>query len=271
MTNAQKKIAIVIFTYNEQERVSEVIESALLLTQNIVILDNNSTDQTAQIAKDYKTAKFIQHSLKATDFEDKIKLALRAVKNNFSGAEYVMHLNCSEKITHHLADVIDKVLDKNYSAIAVYRNAKTYGVSTHPYHLLYMFRALIREHKSYRLLRIDQWSAEKCKIHAEWQPIDNDSSYTIPFWRAQLFYQRVDDFIAFEKKHIEYAIKEDKESVGIKKMFPLTFSFSRCVIFLIYNIPYLIFSFSRVRLLTVLQHCRYIILVGLLGYSKKDK
>ena len=271
MSNAQKKIAIVIFTYNEQERVREVIESALLLTENIVILDNNSTDQTAQIAKDYKTAKFIQHSLKATDFEDKIKLALRAVKNNFSGAEYVMHLNCSEKITHRLADAIGKVVAKNYSAIAVYRDAKTYGYSTHPYHLLYLFRSLTRKHKSYRLVKVDQWSAEKCKIHAEWQPNDNDSSYTIPFWKAQLVYQRVDDFIAFEKKHIEYAVKEEKESVGIKKRFPLTFSFIRCFAFLGYNMPYLIFSFSRVRFITVLQHCRYIKLVGILGYNRNDR
>ena len=267
MSNAQKKIAIVIFTYNEQERVREVIESALLLTENIVILDNNSTDQTTQIAKDYKTAKFIQHNLKATDFKNKIKLALKVVKNNFPCAEYVMHLNCSEKITHRLADAIDKVVDKNYSAIAVYRDAKTYGFSTHPYHVLYMLRALIRKHKSYRLLRIDQWSAKKCNIHAEWQPIDNESSYSIPFWRAQLIYQRVDDFIAFEKKHIEYAIKEAEKSYGVKRKFPLMVSFFRSVTYLLYNIPYLLLSPSRVRLLTIIQHSRYIMLVGLLGFK----
>lgn len=270
MTSAQKKIAIVIFTYNEQKRVSEVIESALLLSQNIVILDNNSTDHTAEKVKDYKTAKFIQHNFKHTDFEDKIRLALNAVKNIFSEVEYVMHLNCSEKITHHLADAIVKVVDKNYSAIAVYRDAKTYGYSTHPYHLLYMFRALTRKHKMYRLVRIDEWSAKKCKIHAEWQPVNNNSSYSIPFWKASLVYQRTDDFISFEKKHIEYALKEEAESVGIKNKLPLTVAFIRCLIFLMYNMPYLIVSFSRVRFITVLQHCRYLMLVGLIGFKNKQ-
>lgn len=46
-----KNITVIIFTYNEEKNIKECIESALLLTPHIIVIDTESTDATAKIAK----------------------------------------------------------------------------------------------------------------------------------------------------------------------------------------------------------------------------
>ena len=46
-----KKITVLIQAYNEQEDIVECIKSARLLSHTIIVVDTESTDETAQLAK----------------------------------------------------------------------------------------------------------------------------------------------------------------------------------------------------------------------------
>ena len=53
-------ILVVIFTYNEQEKISAVLEEVIEKFKNILVVDNNSSDQTLEIIKKYPI-NYIQH------------------------------------------------------------------------------------------------------------------------------------------------------------------------------------------------------------------
>lgn len=44
-------IGVVITTYNEERNIEECIKSARLVTNQIVVVDTQSTDKTAELAK----------------------------------------------------------------------------------------------------------------------------------------------------------------------------------------------------------------------------
>ena len=47
-------ILIVVFTYNEQKKISLVLDEMKNYFQNILVVDNNSTDKTLEIVQKYK-------------------------------------------------------------------------------------------------------------------------------------------------------------------------------------------------------------------------
>ena len=42
----QKNILIVIFTFNEAKNISKVLDEVLTISKNILVVDNNSSDET---------------------------------------------------------------------------------------------------------------------------------------------------------------------------------------------------------------------------------
>lgn len=68
MVKIEKKISVVIRTYNEQKHIREVLESLRRQTYNnyeIIVLDSESTDKTLDIASEYNVR--IEH-IKKSDF-----------------------------------------------------------------------------------------------------------------------------------------------------------------------------------------------------------
>lgn len=68
MVKTEKKISVVIRTYNEQKHIGEVLESLRKQTYNnyeVIILDSESTDKTLDIALEYNVR--IEH-IKKSDF-----------------------------------------------------------------------------------------------------------------------------------------------------------------------------------------------------------
>ena len=56
----QKNILIVIFTFNEAKNISKVLDEILKISKNILVVDNNSSDETINIVKRY-SVNFIKH------------------------------------------------------------------------------------------------------------------------------------------------------------------------------------------------------------------
>lgn len=96
-------VSIIIQTYNEEKNIIECIESAKLLTHNIIVVDTNSTDATVEKAK----------SQGAHVFEHPYEQYVEPVRNFAIGkaqTEWVFLLDADERMTSELAaEITEKV------------------------------------------------------------------------------------------------------------------------------------------------------------------
>ncbi len=79
-----KKISIIIPAYNEEKTLAEIVKrvkeaSVWSLKKEIIVIDNNSTDRTLEIAKNISDIKV---------FSEKIEGKGAAVKKGFREAEF---------------------------------------------------------------------------------------------------------------------------------------------------------------------------------------
>jgi glycosyltransferase involved in cell wall biosynthesis len=267
MSNIRKDFAIIINAFNEEARVEGVIESALLLTDNILLLDNCSSDSTVQIAKSYKQVHVEKHNFDETDYRNRIKFGLDVIKSNFPETKIVGHLNCSEIIQRDLVEHLRTVNYLDYTAIGVYRTPYTDGQKTHPYHLLYIIRSILKSHRTYRFMAIDQWDIEKCEIHAEWQP-KVKRVYNVPLAVKSIRVNRDGAITINEMKHMKYSVTESETTAKGHKITVIAKLFLKPLIYFISQIPYLFFSYSDQRLISTIQHCYYLASVQLRTLKK---
>ena len=93
------KISVVISAYNEEEKIEACLKSALFADE-IVVIDNQSTDKTAEIAKQYTKNVYEQKNN---------PLAIDLQKNfGFTKAsnEWILSLDADEEVSKELADEI---------------------------------------------------------------------------------------------------------------------------------------------------------------------
>lgn len=252
-----KNIGILITTYNEESRILDVIESARLISNDILILDNNSTDRTVDLANSVKNVNVINHDIPLTDYANRIELGIKSLIQSNADLQFIGHMNCSERFNIKFAKHLLSLDLSGFSAIAVYRTARTDSFPTHPYHILYFLRHLFKKHKTYRFVAVDQWDRSLCRIHAEWQPSDRKKVYSIPFWKVVIDYDRIGDIDIVELKHMEYAKTESLSKAYSSRLSIILRLFLRPLFYFTYNLPYLIFSYSDKRLISVVQHCYY--------------
>lgn len=113
MSTDETDLGVVITVYNEEANIKECIESALLLTDNIIVIDTQSTDRTKQIATDmgvkvysYPYSSYVEPS---RNF---------AIQNVI--ADWVLILDADERITQGSVDEILRVIrstDKSHFLI----------------------------------------------------------------------------------------------------------------------------------------------------------
>lgn len=109
MTNS---ISIVIHTRNVQNGISDCIKSAQLLTNNIVIIDMESTDNTVKIAKEMGVTVF--------NFSySQIVEPARAFGISKSQTNWVFLLDADERMTSELAKEIKKIIDSGVVPIKI--------------------------------------------------------------------------------------------------------------------------------------------------------
>ncbi|CAN5241578.1 glycosyltransferase family 2 protein [soil metagenome] len=98
-------ITIVIHTYNEEKNIAESISSASLLSEDILIVDMQSTDKTRDIAK--------KNNIKvvSTPFRTYVEPA-RAFGIQQTKTDWVFLLDADERITAELAEEIKNVINK---------------------------------------------------------------------------------------------------------------------------------------------------------------
>jgi len=105
------KITGIIIAKNEEEMIADCIDS-LAFCDEILVIDNNSTDRTVEIAKHLK-ATVIES--KADNFADRRNLGLAKAKN-----EWVLYIDADERVDTELQEEILAVV-KSKRIISVYR------------------------------------------------------------------------------------------------------------------------------------------------------
>lgn len=99
------KVTLVVSAYNEERKLEDCLKSAAKISNEIIVIDNTSTDKTNKIAKKYTDKVIVREN----------NLMLNINKNfGFTKAsnEWILNLDADERVTPELAEEIDR-LDGN--------------------------------------------------------------------------------------------------------------------------------------------------------------
>ena len=106
------KLSVVIIAKNEQSRIKDCLESVYGWADEIVVLDDESTDNTRGLAAGYTDKIFIRH------------MELEGKHRNFAASksknDWILLLDCDERITDDLKEEIAKALKEGDPKIAAY-------------------------------------------------------------------------------------------------------------------------------------------------------
>lgn len=104
-------LSVIVFTRNEAVNIKACLEPASQLADEIVLIDNNSEDQTVEIAKGFKKTRVYQHKL--TDF---------ASQHNFgqkkATGDWLFFLDADERISKQLSKQIEEIIKNSRGQMA---------------------------------------------------------------------------------------------------------------------------------------------------------
>lgn len=106
------RISVVILTKNEEENISDCLESVYGWADEIIVVDDESEDNTLEIAKKYTEKVFIRK----WDIEGRQRnWAVSKAKN-----DWVLMIDADERVTEELKKEIEEILSKNNKKIVAY-------------------------------------------------------------------------------------------------------------------------------------------------------
>jgi len=118
-------LSVIIITFNEERNIARCLQSVQSVADEIVVLDSFSTDQTAEICKEYGV-RFVQHQ-----FDGHIEQKNRAV--SLAKFPYVLSLDADEALDEVLIQSIQEVR-QNWTQDAYSMNRLTNYCGTWIYH-----------------------------------------------------------------------------------------------------------------------------------------
>jgi len=156
------KISAVIIAKNEETMIEDAIRS-LKFADNIIVIDNKSTDKTAEIAQKLGAKVY---SSEINDFAKLRDFAKTKVKTT-----YILYIDADERVSTDLATEIKKVVKQNSEDIACYRlSRQNYYLGNNPWPYIEKLERMFRTNK------LKKWSG---KLHEtaiyEGKPQDLDS------------------------------------------------------------------------------------------------
>lgn len=187
------KISALIITRNEAENIAFVIKN-LSFTDEIIVIDSFSEDNTFTIAGSFPNVKVFQHHFE--DFTKQRNLAL--TKANYS---WILFLDADERISEPLQKEILSTVNSKQNADAYYFYRK------------FMFKGKplnfcgLQSDKNIRLFKKDRAKyAEKRLVHEVLEV-----NGTISYLKNKLIHHSYRDFKSYKEKTMNYARLKAKE------------------------------------------------------------
>lgn len=252
------KLVVLIGAFNEEKRISDVIDHFKKFADHLCIIDPGSTDNTIDIAK-IKNCHVIKVDKDFFDFKGRIiKAGNFLIENNIcEESDYFIYVNCSEFFSSKLQETIRNYIEKNPPAISIYRQSFTFDEKTHSRNMMFYLDMLLKKKNYFRVFQFSSFDESKSFIHREFTIHDEliKKSIYIPISEGYIKHYRDGELDDFEKKHQIYSTKEAKELY--KKNIRPTF-------FRMFIIPLLIFLYflpksllSKKKLIVHLYHAFY--------------
>ena len=114
----QNNILIVIFTFNEANNISKVLNEVLKISKNILVVDNNSNDETLNIVKKY-SVNFVKHKYNLGK-SNSMKTGLDFSRiNNY---DYIAFMDGdNQHSAKDLLNICNKIIEINCDIVIGYR------------------------------------------------------------------------------------------------------------------------------------------------------
>lgn len=100
----RQKLSVVVLTKNEEKNIAACLDS-VRWADEIIVIDDNSTDKTIEIAKKY-TGNVIIHSL-INNFSEQRNLGL-----DRATGDWILQMDADERVTRELKDKIMAILER---------------------------------------------------------------------------------------------------------------------------------------------------------------
>lgn len=107
------KLSVVIIAKNAEENIADAIDSVRQLANEIIVVDNSSTDRTVDVAK-YSKAEVV--TARDKDFSQLRNIGLAKAKG-----EWVLYIDTDERTTQELCKSIELRINNQESGIVAYR------------------------------------------------------------------------------------------------------------------------------------------------------
>src|SRR3990167_929092 len=98
-------ISVVVSAFNEEKMIEDCLKSVKDLADEVIFIDNTSSDKTVQIAKKYTDKIFVQPNN---------PIMLNTNKNfgfNKASGQWIISLDADERVTPELANEIKKTIN----------------------------------------------------------------------------------------------------------------------------------------------------------------
>lgn len=183
-------LAVIILTLNEEKNLAYALDSVRGWASEVFVVDSQSTDDTAEIARRYKCT-FVQH--KFEDYSKQRNWALNALPVS---SEWILFLDADEWLTTSLKDEIS-------SLIISQPTSNGYLVK---FRLIWMGKWIRRGYHSTWLLRLFRHRKARCECRAVNEHIIVDGQ--VGRLQHDLIHEDRKGMAAWTRKHIEYAQRE---------------------------------------------------------------
>lgn len=134
------KLSVIILTKNSENDIADCIESVKSLTDEIIVIDDNSTDRTADLAR-HLGARVEICDDKSLNFAKRRDLGLKKTKS-----KWIIYIDSDERVNKELKESILKVINERVSEYQAYKlHRKNYYLGKHEWpHIELLERLFIK-------------------------------------------------------------------------------------------------------------------------------
>ena len=203
-------LSLLTITKNSEETIKKTLDSVKNLVNEIVIVDNYSSDKTVAIAKKYQSKVFFY---KGKDLGRQAKLGL-----NKCQGDWILVLDSDEYLSSKLKREIKKIFDIRYSILEEYAGFYI------PFQNYFLGRQLKYGGENYKMLRLfkkDSVDIKPAIVHHKYFI----KKGKIGFLKNKIIHHSYRSLFQMFKKFTDYAIREAQQKLkrgeknSLKKIF----------------------------------------------------